>query len=166
MADCFIGEIRMFGGNFAPMGWAFCDGQTLQIAQNDVLYSLLGTTYGGDGQTTFCLPDLRGRVPIHRSSALPIGVKGGTERVTLTTAQIPVHTHQAMAQSLDGDKSAPTSNFWAKAPVNLFSASPPTAPMSAAAIQAAGGNQPHNNLMPFQVVSFIIALEGLYPTQN
>lgn len=166
MSDAFIGEIRMFGGSFAPVGWAFCDGQLLSIAQNDVLFSLLGTTYGGDGQTTFALPDLRGRLPLHQGNGYTMGQKGGTETVTLTLDQTPAHSHVPMAQTGTGALSSPNNAVWAASSLNQFTASAPNAEMNTAAVRTAGSSQPHENIMPFQVLSFIIATEGLYPTQN
>ncbi len=171
MGTPFIGEIRMFGGNFAPRGFAFCHGQLLAISQNDVLFSLIGTTYGGDGQSTFALPDLRGRIPVHAGqgpglSSYVLGQSAGSETVTLTQGQFPAHTHAAQAQSAAGNQPAPGGGIWAASGLNQFSANPPSAGMSPAAIGPAGGSLPHDNMMPFQVVSFIIALEGIYPAQN
>jgi len=176
--DNFLGEIRLFAGNFPPVGWAFCDGALLSIAQNDALFVLLGTTYGGDGQSTFALPDLRGRVPLHQGTLAGnnyvIGQQAGVESVTLTTSQIPAHNHSASAStalppatgtgiSLSGPSAyvpaAPSKpRFYAPA------GSSPVA-MASQAIQPSGGNQPHNNLAPFLAVSFIIALEGIFPSQ-
>jgi microcystin-dependent protein len=171
MSNPFIGEIRMFGGNFAPRGWAFCNGQLLAIAQNDALFALIGTTYGGDGQTTFALPDLRGRIPVHAGqgpglSSYQLGQQAGTETVTLTQQQMPAHTHTAQAQSGAGNQAGPGGGVWASSAQNQFSANPPNAAMNAAAIGSAGGSQPHENMAPYQVVSFIIALEGIFPSRN
>lgn len=171
MGTPFIGEIRMFGGNFAPVGFAFCDGQLLPIDQYDALFSLIGTTYGGDGQTTFALPDLRGRIPVHtgQGAGLPnyvLGQLGGSETVTLTAQQLPVHTHAAQAQSGAGNQPGPAGGLWAASGQNQFSASAPSVGMSPAAVGPAGGSQPHDNMMPFQVASFIIALEGIFPSQS
>lgn len=174
MSTPYIGEIRMFGGNFAPRGHAFCNGLLLPIDQNDALFSLIGTTYGGDGQTTFGLPDLCGRVPIGagQGSGLqnyPLGQTGGAEQVTLTTNQLPSHTHQAAAQSAAGTSGAPASNdsAWAMAGGNpRYSTAAPTGAMNGNAIGQTGGNQPHDNMLPFQCINYIIALEGIYPSRN
>ena len=169
MSTPFIGEIRMFGGNFAPMGWAFCSGQLLPISQNDALFSLIGTTYGGDGQSTFGLPDLQGRIPIHQGSGFTLGQKGGAESVTLTTQQIPSHAHPPQCKSTAGELGSPQNAVWAASTSNqtIYSDSPPTANvMSSACMKNDGGSQPHDNMMPYLVISFIIALEGIYPSQN
>lgn len=171
MGTPFIGEIRMFGGTFAPVGFAFCDGQLLPIAQYDALFNLIGTTYGGDGQTTFALPDLRGRIPVHTGqgpglSNYVLGQLGGSESVTLTVPQLTQHTHAALAQSGAGNQPGPAGGVWAASAQNQFSAGAPSAGMSPAAVGPAGGSQPHDNMMPFQAVSFIIALEGIFPSQN
>ena len=166
----FIGEIRMFAGNFAPRGWALCDGQILQIVQNTALFSILGTTYGGDGQTTFGLPDLRGRFPIGQGqgpglSSRQIGEMAGAEAVTLTTAQMPAHTHVARAKGAAGTTSAPGNNV-AAAGRNLYSTAAPDVALSVAAIAATGGSQTHENMPPYLGITFIIALEGIYPPRN
>ena len=171
MGTPFLGEIRMFGGNFAPVGFAFCDGQTLAIAQNDALFALIGTTYGGDGQTTFNLPDLRGRIPVHAGqgpglSNYVLGQSGGSETVTLTAPQLPAHAHAPLAQSAAGNQPAPAGGVWAASAQNQFSSNAPNVGMSNSAIGSAGGSQPHDNMMPYQVVSFIIALEGIFPSRN
>ncbi|PYR73729.1 MAG: phage tail protein [Acidobacteria bacterium] len=173
MSQPFIGEIRMFGGNFAPAGWAMCQGQLLDISQNDALFNLIGTTYGGDGQSTFGLPDLRGRAPVHQGQGpgitqnYVIGEKGGVEGVTITTAQTPIHTHPLTASS-DSANQITGANAVLAAPVSLstyYAADADTA-RNAAAIQPEGGSQPHNNMQPFLVVTFIIALSGVFPSQN
>jgi microcystin-dependent protein len=171
MSSPFIGDIRMFGGNFAPVGYAFCNGQLLQISQYDALFALIGTTYGGDGQTTFALPNLQGRLPVHAGqgpglSSYVQGQQGGSESVTLTAQQIPTHTHAAQAQSGSGNQAAPGGGIWAASAQNQYSPNTPSAAMSSAAIAAAGSNQPHDNMAPFQVVNFIIALEGVFPSRN
>lgn len=171
MGTPFIGEIRMFGGNFAPRGFAFCSGQLLAISQNDTLFALIGTTYGGDGQTTFALPDLRGRIPVHAGqgpglASYVLGQSSGSETVTLTAQQLPAHTHAAQAQSAAGTQAGPGGGVWAASGQNQFSSNAPNAGMSTAAIGPVGGSQPHDNMAPFQVVSFIIALEGIFPSRN
>ncbi|MGZ3837493.1 MAG: phage tail protein [Flavisolibacter sp.] len=169
MATPYIGEIRLFGGNFAPFGWAFCNGQLLSIAENSALFNLIGTTYGGDGQNTFALPDLQGRVPLHMGtgpglSAFVIGESGGTETETLTVSQIPSHTHVVSAAA-SGQSDNPAGNVWGGSTGGLpYSASPGTLTMNAGSIQASGGSQPHENMTPFLVVSYIIAIEGVYPS--
>lgn len=162
----YIGEIRMFSGNFAPMGWLLCQGQLLPISGNEALFSLLGTTFGGDGQTNFALPDLRGRVPLHVSQAYPQGQKGGSETVTLTAQQLPAHTHTVGAQVAAGTSTHPEGALWAQASVSAFAAVNANQPMNPQAVAATGGNQPHENMMPFLCVNFIIATEGLYPSRD
>ncbi|BAU27072.1 microcystin-dependent protein [Aneurinibacillus soli] len=172
MSEPYIGEIRMFAGNYPPIGWAFCDGSVLPISGNEVLFTLIGITYGGDGQTTFALPDLRGRIPIHMgtsslsSATYVLGQKGGTETVTVTESQLPQHTHPVFAQSADGTTTSPNNAFWATSSINQYSKSEPTSTMKNTAISSIGGNQSHNNMMPFLAVTFIIALEGMYPSLN
>ncbi|MFD2368661.1 phage tail protein [Brevibacillus sp. GCM10020057] len=171
MSQPYIGEIRMFAGNFAPVGWKFCNGELLAISEYDVLFSLIGTTYGGDGQTTFALPDLRGRIPIGQGnkpggSTYPMGEKGGQETVTLTVNQIPAHSHTLLANSTAG-ADTPVQNLWSTQPQTAYSTNfSSLAAMSPAAIAPAGGSQPHENMMPSLVVNFIISLYGVYPSQN
>ncbi|MVP00985.1 phage tail protein [Paenibacillus lutrae] len=168
MSDCYLGEIRMFAGNFAPRGWALCNGQVLSIAEYEALYVLLGTTYGGDGQTTFALPDLQGRVPIHKNPTYPWGNKGGTETVTLTSNQLASHTHIANANSTLATDSTPQNNVWSTSSSRHFaSGGPGITPvnMNNQALSSVGGNQPHDNVMPSLTISFIIALEGVFPSQ-
>jgi microcystin-dependent protein len=172
MSTPFVGELRIFGGNFAPQGWAFCNGQLLAIAQNAVLFNLLGTTYGGDGQTTFALPDLRGRVPVHQgtspSSGATIvqGQMGGAEQVTLTLGQLPAHGHALQATAADGASADPTNNVWAESDARTFSTAAPNGVMDPSALSPTGGGQAHSNLMPYVAVNFIISLSGLFPSQN
>jgi len=166
MSQPFVGEIRMAGFNFPPAGWARCDGSLLPIAENDTLFNLIGTTYGGDGQSTFALPDLRGRMPVHAGNGLTLGQVGGVEQVTLTSNQIPSHTHAAQAQNSVGNSASPANSVWANSTLNQFTAGPAAAAMNAANVAASGGNQPHDNMMPFTAVNFIISLFGIYPTQN
>ena len=165
MGEPFVGEIRMFGGSFAPAGWAFCSGQLMAIAENDVLFALIGTTYGGDGQSTFGLPDLQGRIPIHQGNGLIIGEKSGVEAVTLTTQQIPSHSHVPVCQSGAGSQ-APGNGVWAASLSSIYSDAAPSLLMNPSAIASAGGSQPHDNMMPFLTISFIISLFGVFPTQN
>lgn len=171
-ADPFIAEIILFGGNFAPRGWAFCNGQLLAIASNQALFSILGTTYGGDGRTTFALPDLRGRVPLHPGTGpglttRQLGEKSGVERHTLSDAEMPSHTHKAKAQQGNGSSENPTGLLPARNPAGIpeYGATA-DADMSAAAIAAAGGSQSHNNMQPYLGVNYIIALVGVFPSRN
>lgn len=166
MAEYYVGEIRIFSGNYAPEGWAMCNGQLLSIAGNEVLYTVLGTTYGGDGQSTFGLPDLRGRVPIGVGGGYALGNNGGAETVTLTTEQLPAHTHTALGNAT-ASVSTPTNAYWASnTAYNTFSGAAPNAALSANCIGSVGGNQEHENMMPFNVLTFIIALNGLFPSPN
>jgi microcystin-dependent protein len=162
----FIGEIRMFGGNFAPVGWAFCNGALIPIDQNDALFNLIGTTYGGDGQTTFALPNLQSRVPVHVGPGYAIGQTGGAETVTLTTSQIPAHTHVAQGNAGAATAANPAGNLWASGTNTPYSDQPAGVQANAAAIQSAGGSQPHDNMVPFLVVNFIISLFGIFPSQT
>lgn len=171
MSQPFVGEIRIAGFNFAPVNWAFCNGAILSISQNDTLFNLIGTTYGGDGQNTFALPDLQGRVPVHagsgHGSTYILGQIAGNETVTLTTGQIPGHTHAPVASAGDGTSNVPTNNVWANWTGAQYNAAAPTSsPMRSDAIGMAGGNQPHDNLMPYLVINFIISLFGIFPTQS
>ena len=174
MSEPFIGEIRMVGFNFAPRGWALCDGQLLAIAQNTALFSLLGTIYGGDGRTTFGLPDLRSRVPMHAGTGpgltpRQLGAKFGLETVTLNVTQLPAHTHAAQASSGSGNANSPIGRIWSKdAGVQsaTYTGNAPDGSMAANAIANAGGGQAHDNMPPVQVVNFVIALVGLYPSRN
>lgn len=176
MPDPLIGQIVMFGGNFAPRNWATCDGQLLLISQNSALFSILGTVYGGDGRTTFGLPDLRGRLPIHEGSGpgltpRALGSPGGAEKVGLTEAHLPSHNHPLQGstdQATEADPAASGGNkVPAQAELNIYTDSAPDTAMAANAIGASvGGGQEHLNLMPFQVVNFIIALVGTFPSRN
>ncbi len=158
----------MFAGNFAPAGWAFCDGATLPISENDALFTVLGTTYGGDGQETFNLPDLRGRVPMHQGNGHIIGESGGVETVTLTVSQIPSHTHVARCSTGGQNTSAnPINSTWNTSDVMQYatSAVPPNNNMNPAALDPSGGSQPHENMMPYLGLNFILSLFGLFPNQ-
>ena len=172
MSEPFVGEIRMFAGNFAPRGWAFCDGQLLAVNQNDALFSLLGTIYGGDGRTTFGLPDMRGRVPLHAGSGpglspRRLGAKLGAETETLTVNQLPSHTHAFTANTSSGTDNNPSGKLVAESPsLDLYAEIDATAPMASSAITATGGSRSHTNIMPFLCVNFIIALFGIYPSRN
>ena len=170
MAQPYVGEIRIFGGNFAPAGWMFCDGQLLPIAGNDVLFTLIGTTYGGDGMTTFALPDLRGRVPLHQGNdgqgnSYIIGSRAGTEQVTLTVNQLPSHTHPLVATENTGIDKSPAGrvNDQTSGGIQIYIEESPDAPMAANGIANIGGSQPHENRQPFLGVNFIISLFGIFP---
>jgi len=167
MSSPFVGEIRMFGGNFAPNGWMLCQGQVLPISEYEVLFNLIGTTYGGDGQSTFALPDLRGRAPIHQGPGFFIGQLGGQEVVTLTVAQIPSHSHLERANVNTGDAFGPGGMVPAESKAGLpqYAAAGAVA-MHPQAIGQTGGSQPHENRMPFLVVNYIISLYGIFPTQS
>lgn len=168
MAQPYVGEIRMFAGNFAPAGWMFCEGQTLPISENETLFQLIGTTYGGDGESTFALPDLRGRLPIHQGDGFIIGETGGLEEVTLTVPQIPAHSHPLLAVGgQPGDQASPGGNLPAQSfNVTPYLNDPPTGSFNAAAVGPVGGSQPHTNLQPYLCVDFIISLFGLFPSQS
>lgn len=170
MAEAYIGEIRMFAGNFAPQGWELCWGQSLLISQYDVLFSLIGTTYGGDGIQNFNLPDLRSRVPIHMGAqgghTYYIGQTGGAELTTLTEQNLPAHTHTPPAASSTGNSTTPGGNVWANSPALQFAdPASPNATMAAGSMTAAGSGLQHANVSPYLALNFIICLEGFYPTQ-
>jgi microcystin-dependent protein len=165
MAQPYVGEIRIFAGNFAPAGWMFCAGQTLPISENETLFQLIGTTYGGDGQATFRLPDLQGRVPMHFGAGYQLAEMGGVEAVTLTTQQIPVHNHAFVASTATGDQISPAGNLAATS----FNVTPyindvTLAAMNANTLAPLGGSQPHTNFQPYLCVNFIISLFGIFPS--
>jgi microcystin-dependent protein len=172
MAQPFIGEIRMFAGNFAPAGWSFCQGQLVPISQNDTLFILVGTTYGGDGESTFALPDLQGRAPMHQGNGpdgvtYQLGEKAGVEQVTLTTQQIPNHTHAFLGSTEAAVNTAPTGGVVAtSAQVDYLTVNPASVAMNPNAVTPVGGSQPHENMQPYLCVSFIISLFGLFPQQT
>ena len=167
MAQPYVGEIRMFGGNFAPAGWMFCEGQLLPISEYETLFNLIGTTYGGDGQSTFALPDLRGRVPIHFGNGFTLAETGGAETVTLTVPQMPAHSHAMLASTGPGTVNAPSGNVTAASPsVTLYIQDVTDANLSPNAAGSDGGSQPHNNFQPYLCVDFIISLFGIFPSQT
>ncbi len=173
MSEPFVGEIRMFAGNFAPRGWAFCDGQLLAVSQNDALFSLFGTIYGGDGRTTFGLPDMRGRLPIHAGqgpglSTRRLGAKGGAEKVTLTVNQLPSHTHQPVRGTNEAANSTEPANAVPaqSTGIDIFAPTAPTVDFNPAAVPNVGGSGSHSNLMPYLCIHFIVALFGIYPSRN
>jgi microcystin-dependent protein len=165
MSQPYVGEIRMFAGNFAPAGWMFCQGQILPISEYDVLFNLIGTTYGGDGQSTFALPDLRGRVPLHMGSGFVLSQSGGVETVTLNTNQIPAHTHTVLATTNPNTATLPGGNVLATGP-DIYDQNKAGNATMAAAISSIGGNQPHDNFQPYLCVSFILSLFGVYPSPS
>jgi microcystin-dependent protein len=167
MSDPYIGEIKVISFNYPPRGWAFCNGQTLPINQNQALFSILGTMYGGNGQTTFALPNFQGRMPIHQGQNYNVGQNGGEVAHTLTINEMPAHNHPAQGQSAPAPTTgiAPTSSVWANSGQNPF-APTPNAGMSPAAVGNAGGSQPHPNEAPYLVLNFIIALVGIFPSRN
>jgi len=172
MSEPFVGEIRMFAGNFAPRGWAFCDGQLLAVSQNDALFSLLGTIYGGDGRSTFGLPDMRGRLSIHAGhgpglSERRLGAKGGAEHVTLTTNQLPSHSHNYHGSTEAGNTSAPAGKVLAgRASHATYIEDSASTSMGSNSVSSTGGSQSHTNIMPFLCVNYIIALFGIYPSRT
>jgi microcystin-dependent protein len=174
MANPFVGEIRLFAGNFPPLGWAFCDGSIVSITENETLFQLIGTTYGGDGQNTFALPDLRGRVPVHQGQGpgltpRVIGQLGGADNVTLTPSQLPAHNHvlhATVTAASSGNGVAGSLTGTVATGTQLYGSTPGGGAMAASALTPSGGNQPHNNLAPFLSVNFIIALFGIFPSQG
>lgn len=180
MADQYVAEIRMFAGNYPPNGWAMCDGQLLPISQNTALFSLLGTTYGGDGKSNFALPNLQGCAPMHPGqgpglSLYNLGQTGGTQSVTLLQSEMPSHSHNPNSVSnTAGDQNDPNPNLWSKTvglgrgqgPADYETTGSPAVQMNPAAIGIAGGGQPHNNMSPYLVLTFIIALQGVYPPRT
>jgi microcystin-dependent protein len=165
MSEPFLGEIRAFGLNYAPQGWALCNGQILPINQNMALYSLLGATYGGNGVTTFALPDLRGRVPIHNGNGISYGQSAGEEAHTLTVQEIPPHIHTVSASSSEANEKSPENNLWAKTEETSYAATG-NSTMSGAALTNAGASQPHANIQPYTVVNYCIAIQGIFPSRN
>jgi len=167
MAQPYVGEIRMFAGNFAPAGWMFCEGQLLPISENETLFQLIGTTYGGDGQSTFALPDLRGRLPIHQGNGFILAETGGAEEITLTVNQISAHSHPLLGSQNTASTTDPTGNMGARvtvASVFPYGTDAPLQPLSPQAVSPAGGSQPHTNFQPYLCIDFIISLFGIFPT--
>jgi len=165
MGEPYLGEIKVISWNFPPKGWAFCNGQLLPINQNQALFAILGTTYGGDGRQTFALPNLQGRVPLHVGDGISLGQTGGELAHTLTIQELPSHTHPASGDSNAPTLAAPANAFWASRTSNGYAAAG-NAAMHPASLTVVGGSQPHNNLSPFLVLNFIIALQGIFPSQN
>lgn len=165
MAQPYVGEIRLFAGNFAPAGWMFCEGQLLSIAENDTLFNLIGTTYGGDGQDTFALPDLRGRIPVHQGNGFVQGQAAGVEEVTLTVQQIPAHTHPLLASMDPASARSPAGNVFGRTPADGYASEfTPSAALAPQSIAAVGGSQPHTNMQPYLCIDYIISLFGIYPS--
>ncbi len=165
MAQPYVGEIRMFAGNFAPAGWMFCEGQLLPISENETLFQLIGTTYGGDGQSTFALPDLRGRLPIHQGNGFILAETGGAEQVTLTVSQIPAHSHPMLATSSIASDTAPAGNVPAQTSTfDFYQTTPGSQAMAPGSVASTGGSQPHTNFQPYLCVDFIISLFGIFPS--
>ena len=167
MAQPYVGEIRMFAGNFAPNGWLFCEGQLLSIAENETLFQLIGTSYGGNGQTTFALPDLRGRLPVHQGNGVVVAQAGGAEQVTVTAPQIPAHAHAAQGSAQDATQAAAGTRVLAHTKaIHLYHVAAPNAAMAPAAVASAGGSQAHSNVQPYRCVHFIISLFGIFPAPS
>ena len=165
MAQPYVGEIRIFAGNFAPLGWMFCEGQLLPISENETLFQLIGTTYGGDGESTFGLPDLRGRIPIHQGGGYTLAEAAGVEEVTLTTNQIPAHTHTLVGATGNGSQASPVGAILASSTlIAQYAAETAGSVLAPNAIAPVGGSQPHNNLQPYLCVHFIISLFGIFPS--
>jgi len=171
MSDQYLGEIRLFAGYYAPQGWAMCNGQTLSISQNDALYMLIGCTYGGDGKTVFKLPDMGGRIPVGAGTArtgtnYALGQNGGLEEVTLTKSTMPSHTHPVNAYNLGGNSNSPSNAYFAVSGLNQYATEKYNTVMNEAAVDNFGANVGHDNMMPFLTLTYIIALQGIYPTQS
>ena len=166
MAQPYVGEIRMFAGNFAPAGWMFCEGQQLPISENETLFQLIGTTYGGDGQSTFALPDLRGRVPIHVGSGHTLGERGGEQAHTLSIAELPTHSHLVRASNSATGGSATPNGKYLGGGNNVYSSAGPSTSLHPGTVTNTGGSQAHLNMQPFLTLSFCIALQGIFPSPN
>jgi microcystin-dependent protein len=167
VAQPYVGEIRMFAGNFAPAGWMFCEGQHLPISENETLFQLIGTTYGGDGQSTFALPDLRGRLPLHQGNSFILAETGGAEEITLTIQQIPAHSHPYLATIDAASATAPGNNVLARLSnpaTTAYGTDAPIGPLNANSVGSVGGSQPHTNFQPYLCVDFIISLFGIFPS--
>ncbi len=164
MAQPYVGEIRMFAGNFAPAGWMFCEGQLLPISEYETLFNLIGTTYGGDGQSTFALPDLRGRLPLHQGNGFILAETGGAEEITLTVNQIPAHSHPFLAANVTAGSSNPGTNLLATPTASIYNTGTNPVNMAPQVISSTGGSQPHTNFQPYLCVDFIISLFGIFPS--
>ena len=166
MAQPYVGEVRMFAGNFAPAGWMFCEGQLLPISENETLFNLIGTTYGGDGESTFALPDLRGRLPIHQGNGFILAETGGAEEITLTVPQIAAHSHPWLAADAGATATTPAGNLTGEATKRFYVLPSSLAAMAPTIVSPTGGSQPHTNFQPYLCVSFIISLFGIFPPPN
>lgn len=165
MAQPYVGEIRMFAGNFAPAGWMFCEGQLLPISENETLFQLIGTTYGGDGQSTFALPDLRGRLPVHQGNGFILAETGGAEEITLTVSQIPAHSHPLLSANAVANDPNPSNNVLGESSaVSLYNSANAAAAMAPQSISSVGGSQPHTNFQPYLCINYIISLFGIFPS--
>jgi microcystin-dependent protein len=167
MAQPYVGEIRMFAGNFAPAGWMFCEGQLLPISENETLFQLIGTTYGGDGESTFALPDLRGRLPMHQGNGFILAETGGAEEITLTVQQIPAHSHPLLGSTANASATSPAGNVGGRntvAAVFQYGNDNPPQPIAPQAVGSVGGSQPHTNFQPYLCINFIISLFGIFPS--
>src|SRR5256885_2234964 len=165
MAQPYVGEVRMLAGNFAPAGWMFCEGQLLPISEYETLFNLIGTTYGGEGQSTFGLPDMRGRVPLHFGNGFTLAETGGVEEVTLTVSQIPGHNHAFLGTSSLSSATGPSTDVLAESTLlTMFQSGAPSIAMAPGAVTSTGGSQPHNNFQPYLCVDFIISLFGIFPS--
>jgi microcystin-dependent protein len=167
MAQPYVGEIRMFAGNFAPAGWQFCEGQLLPISEYETLFNLIGTTFGGDGQSTFGVPDLRGRIPLHQGNGFILAETGGAEEITLTVNQVPAHAHPLLASTNNASSSSASGKLLAQTPsYTPYAALPPNAALAGGTVAPTGGSQPHTNFQPYLCVDFIISLFGIFPSQT
>jgi microcystin-dependent protein len=164
MAQPYVGEIRLFAGNFAPAGWLFCDGSLLVIAENETLFQLIGTTYGGNGQTNFGIPDLRGRIPLHQGNGFTLAQTGGVETVTLSVNTIPSHNHLLQASNNIPAQATPANNVPGQAAAKIYRAGNPSVSLNAGSITPDGGSQPHSNFQPYQCINYIISLFGIFPS--
>jgi microcystin-dependent protein len=164
MAQPYVGEIRMFAGNFAPAGWMFCEGQLLPISENETLFQLIGTTYGGDGESTFALPDLRGRIPLHQGNGFILAETGGAEEITLTVSQIAAHSHPFLASGGTAAGTEPNGNTFATALADVYVQDLTAVNLNPQAIASTGGSQPHTNFQPYLCINFIISLFGIFPS--
>lgn len=166
MSQPYVGEIRMFAGNFAPAGWMFCEGQLLPISEYETLFNLIGTTYGGDGQSTFALPDLRGRLPMHMGNGFTLAETGGAETITLNTSTIPAHSHPFLGSNVTAGGISDPTNATVNSSLKIFETSTPTGNMAPGMVSSTGGSQPHDNFQPYLCIDFIISLFGVFPSQS
>ena len=166
MSEPFLGQVSVFSFNFPPKGWALCNGQLLPINQNQALFALMGTTYGGNGQTNFALPNLRGRAPVHVGGNISQGQAGGASGVSLTQSTMPIHTHPVSASTATADRATPQGNVWARPAANAYGDPASASGMRSDLVANAGGSQPHNNMQPYTVLSFCVALQGIFPSRN